>query len=312
MDTFEPAPDCWYLTGATAAGKTAASLELAERLGAEIISLDSMAVYLEMEIGTAKPEPAARERVPHHLVDLVAPDEEFSISQYLEAAHAAIADIKSRGREVLFVGGTALYLKALLRGLWEGPDADPALRAALEAEAAELGSPALHERMTQIDPESGQRIHPNDTRRIVRALEVFEKTGQTISSFQSHFNRGRDAEQCRVFVLDWPRDVLHDRINKRVDAMFAAGLVEEVQGLLDRYERLSTTAAQAVGYRDVLEHLAGERDLAETIEVTKAHTRQFARRQLIWVRGLSECRWISVADRPERAEVAAEILTAGQ
>ena len=308
MDTFPPAPDCWYLTGATASGKSALSLALADRLDAEIISLDSMAVYLGMEIGTAKPEAAEREQVPHHLLDLVAPNEEFSVSQYLAAAHRAIGEIKSRGREVLFVGGTPLYLKSLLRGMFEGPKANLELRAVLEKEAEDGGRHALHARLSEVDPDAGKRIHPHDTRRIVRALEVFQTTGKTISSFQSHFAKGRTADECRVFVLDWPRDVLHQRINERVDRMFAAGLVDEVQGLLAQYGQLGRTAAQAVGYREVLQYFDRVRDLPETIEVTKARTRQFARRQLIWYRGLSECRWVSVADRRDTSVLADEIV----
>lgn len=282
------------------------------RLEAEIISLDSMAVYRGMEIGTAKPELAARDAVPHHLLDLVEPSEDFSISQFLDAAHQAIGEIQTRGKEVLFVGGTPLYLKALLRGLTEGPDADPKFRAALEAEAEEFGSLMLHERLEKIDPEAAERIHPHDTRRIVRALEVFEKTGEPISRSQSQFSQGSDAKDCRVFILDWPRAILHDRINRRVDEMFASGLVDEVRGLLAKHGRLGKTAAQAVGYREVLQHLSGDRDLAETIEVTKARTRQFARRQLIWYRGLSECRWISMAENRMAAELSDEILSADE
>lgn len=311
MDTFEPISDCWYLVGATASGKTALSLALADRLNAEIISLDSMAVYRDMEIGTAKPEASVREQAPHHLLDLVSPNEDFSVSQYLNAAHQMVKDIRARGREVLFVGGTPMYLKALLRGLSEGPAANPELRATLEKEAEDVGSPVLHERLAAVDPEAGERIHPNDTRRIVRALEVYETTGQTISSYQSQFADGRSAEECRVFVMDWPREILHERINQRVDQMFAVGLVDEVKGLLAKYCQLGMTASQAVGYREVLQHFDGERDLAETIEVTKARTRQLARRQLIWYRGLSECRWVPVADRPDTERMADEIVAEG-
>ncbi|REJ65291.1 MAG: tRNA (adenosine(37)-N6)-dimethylallyltransferase MiaA [Planctomycetota bacterium] len=323
MDTFAPVDDCWFLTGPTASGKTALSLELAERLGAEILSLDSMAVYRRMEIGTAKPDTATRARVAHHLIDLVEPTEDFSISQYLEHAHRAVDDIRSRGREALFVGGTPLYLKALLRGLADGPPGDPELRAQLESEAEQQGSAELHARLAEVDPEAARRVHPHDTRRIVRALEVFAKMGQPMSDYQQHFAQGRAAKDCRVFVLNWPRDVLHQRINARVETMFVEGLVEEVRGLLADYGRLGTTAAQAVGYREVIQYLDGARaphsrrsatadlsppvDLPQTIELTKARTRQFARRQLIWFRGLSECRWIGMSDQTNVAELAARI-----
>jgi tRNA dimethylallyltransferase len=196
-----PAANCWFLTGATATGKTAIALALARALDAEIISLDSMAIYRGMDVGTAKPTPEQRAVVPHHLIDILEPDEEFSVAQYLEAAHAKIAEIRARGREPLFVGGTPLYLKALLRGLFEGPPANWELRQEIEREVAEVGSAALHARLEQVDPLAASAIHPNDTRRLIRALEVYRATGQPISHQQIEFEEGRPAEACRVFVL---------------------------------------------------------------------------------------------------------------
>src|SRR5262245_10362439 len=210
-----PALDCWYLTGPTAAGKTKVGVELAERLCAEIISLDSMALYREMNIGTAKPSPIDLARLPHHLLDLVPPTEEFSLSEYVDAAHTAIADIKSRGREVLFVGGTPLYLKSLLRGVYQGPPADWEFRANIEHELETLPLTALHERLQVIDPLLAAKLHPNDKRRIVRGLEVFKQTGQRLSHLQTQFDEGRPASVTKVFVLSWPRDELHRRIDAR-------------------------------------------------------------------------------------------------
>ena len=196
--------NAWYLTGPTAAGKTAVGIELARRLGAEIISLDSMALYCGMDIGTAKPSPAERRGVAHRFIDIIQPSEEFSVAQYLAAATAAANEIAASGKRVLFVGGTALYLKALLRGLFEGPTADWKLRRELEEVARVEGTEALHKRLAEVDPAAAAKLHPNDVRRIIRALEVHRVTGKPISSLQQQFDRGRSADECRVFVLDWP------------------------------------------------------------------------------------------------------------
>jgi tRNA dimethylallyltransferase len=304
--------DCWYLTGPTASGKTSVGVELARLLDAEIISLDSMALYQEMDIGTAKPTAEERHRIPHHLLDVLPPTAEFSLSNYRTAALATIAEIRARGREVLFVGGTPLYLKALVRGIFAGPPADWDFRRRIEEELATVGLDALHERLALVDPVSAARLHPHDKRRMIRALEVHRQTGQPISHLQTQFEDGTPAQECRVFVLDWARDELHRRINARVDRMFAAGLVEEVRGLLARHGALSRTASQAVGYREVLAHLRGERDGPQTVEAVKARTRQFARRQLTWFRSLIECRFIARANGPTAREVAEEILRVGR
>lgn len=308
MDLREPALDCWYLTGPTASGKTSIGVELAERLGAEIISLDSMALYRGMDIGTAKPSADDRQRVTHHLVDLLEPNEDFSISDYTRRAHETIAEIRSRGREVLFVGGTSLYLKAMLRGLDPGPPADWEFRREVDAEVERVGIEALHERLRQVDPLSAAKLHPHDKRRIIRALEVFRATGQPISHRQMQFDEGAAAERCRVFALFWPRAELHRRIETRVDRMFAEGLVDEVRGLLARFGSISRTATQAVGYREALAHLEQHVPLDRTIETVKARTRQFARRQETWFRSLSECRRVAMTPDATPAEVAERIV----
>jgi tRNA dimethylallyltransferase len=300
---------CWFLTGATASGKSALALALAERLAAEILSLDSMAVYRGMDIGTAKPTAEDRRRVPHHLVDLVDPSEEFSIADYVAAAHRAVANVLSRNKTVLFVGGTPLYLKALLRGLFVGPVADWDFRRRMEQIIESEGEQALHARLAAVDPNAAEKLHPNNRRRVIRALEVFDQTGTPLSALQQEFDKARPAEQCRCFALDRPREELVARIAARVDAMFTAGLVDETRQLLAAHGSLSRTAGQAVGYREVIEHLLGQRDLPETVDLVKLRTRQFAKRQMTWFRSLSECRTIAL--QKDYSAVAEQIVKGG-
>jgi len=286
------AADCWFLTGPTASGKTAVGVVLARKLNAEIISLDSMAVYREMNIGTAKPSAQDRAAAPHHLIDILDPSEQFSVSDYIALADEKVREIRGRGREALFVGGTPLYLKAILRGIFSGPPADWEFRRRIEEEVQAVGLGALHERLMQVDPISATKLHPNDKRRMIRALEFYTITGQPISHAQTQFEEGRPAEDCKVFALQWPRPLLHERIEKRVDRMFEQGFVDEVKGLLKKYGELSRTASQAVGYREVIEHIQANHDINETRERVKTRTRQFARRQETWFRGLSEVRFV--------------------
>ncbi len=293
---FSFARDCWFLTGPTASGKSAVGIELARQIGGEILSLDSMAVYRGLDIGTAKPTDAERAAVPHHLLDLVEPWEGFSVAQYLAAAATTAQDLLARGRKPLFVGGTPLYLKALLRGIFSGPPADWELRHQLAELTRNEGPQRLHERLAAVDPAAAAKLHPNDARRLIRALEVHHHTGRPISQHQSQFAAGHAATDCRVFVLNWPREELVRRIDARVEAMFAAGWLEELRRLLASGHPLSRTAAQAVGYREIIEHLAGNRDLPANIELIKLRTRQFAKRQLTWFRSLSECTWIGLAE----------------
>lgn len=302
------AKDCWFLTGPTASGKTAVGVELAERIGAEIVSMDSMALYRGMDLGTAKPSPTERQLVPHHLIDILEPHQDYSLAEYLDAARQCAQQIRSRGKQVLFVGGTPLYLKGLLRGIFQGPPADWELRRQLEQQARQEQPGFLHRRLAAVDPQAAERIHPHDTRRLIRALEVFIKTGRPISTFQQQFQRGLPPQACRVFVLDWPRDQLYARINHRVQQMFEAGLVDEVRRLLAGPRPLSRTARQAVGYQEVIEYLQGRRNLPETIELVKTHTRQFAKRQGTWFRSLSECRFVAVDGSVGPADLAGHII----
>lgn len=290
--SHDPLAGCWFLTGATASGKTKIGILLAEKLGAEIVSVDSMAIYRGMDIGTAKPSAQQRSQVVHHLVDFLEPTEAFSVAQFRERALEIVDRLRAEGKRTLFVGGTPLYLKAMLRGIFDGPPADWEFRASIEQEVELHGVEALHERLKLIDPLTAHKLHPNDKRRLVRALEVHHVTGQPISHMQLEFDEPVTYQHRPVFALHWPRPALHERIEKRVDQMFREGLVDEVQQLLARYGDLGQTAKQAVGYREVIEHLEGLRDLPNTIEAVKARTRQFARRQETWFRSLEECRWI--------------------
>ena len=278
-----------YLTGPTAVGKTAVSVALARRLGAEVIALDSMTLYRRMDIGTAKPTVQERGEVPHHLIDMLEPSESASVADYRRWAGEAIEQIEGRGRVPLFVGGTALYLKAMLRGLFEGPRTDPSLRATLEREADQMGDQALHDRLRLVDPRSALRLHPHDRRRVIRALEVIEVSGKPLSDYQVEHDRPAP-RHVAVFALERPRPQVIDRINRRVEEMFAEGLVAEVRGLLAEVSPIGPTPAQGVGYREVIDHLAGRTDQATALDRTQARTRQFAKRQATWFRGLAEVR----------------------
>ena len=299
---------CWFLAGATASGKTAVSLELADRINAEIVSMDSMAIYRLMDVGTAKPSIEQRAAVPHHLVDIVNPDEMFSTSRYHEMAHATIEDIWSRGKEVLFVGGTALYLKSVLRGIFQGPPADWDFRKEIEADLKEFGDEYLHQRLQLVDPVAAHNLHPNDQRRIIRALEVFKTTGKPLSHHQMEFDQSTAEEDCRVFALRHARPILHQRIEQRVTTMFEKGLLEEVEEIREKFQTLSRTAAQAVGYKEAMEHLDGRMTMDEAVERIRIRTRRFARHQETWFRGLTECRMVDLEEDFETSPTVDRLL----
>ena len=246
---------CWFLAGPTACGKTAVSLALAERLNAEIVVLDSMTVYRGMDIGTAKATPAEQARVPHHMLDIVDPHEDFSLAEYLTAAEACCREIRGRGRTPLFVGGTGLYLRGVLRGVFEGPAADWPLRHELAARAVTDGAESLHRELAQFDAITAARLHPNDIRRVIRAIEVYRLTGRPLSD--QHDNRPRPLTERtpHVYWLSPNRDWLHARVNARVEQMFVAGLISEVRRLILSPRPLSQTARQALGYKEVLDWL---------------------------------------------------------
>jgi tRNA dimethylallyltransferase len=283
------------LCGPTASGKETVALALAPLLGAEVLVLDSMKVYRGMDVGTSKVPAAARARVPHHLVDVADPAETMSASRFVALADGAAAGIAARGRAVLVVGGTTLYLKALLYGLFRGPPADLDLRARLEAEAREAGAPALHARLARSDPAAAARIHPTDLRRLVRALEVLEKTGRPISDLQVEWKVLRPRYPHRLLALRRPRADLHARIAARVRAMAREGLVEEVRRLRAAPGGLGRTASQAIGYREIAEHLDGEiPTLEEALERIRTRTNRLARAQETWLRSFPGMEFLDV------------------
>lgn len=300
-----PIEDAWFLTGPTASGKSYVALELAERIDAEIISVDSMAVYREMDIGTAKPTSDQRQRVPHHLIDLVEPTCDYSVSQFVTDAHAQAAEIRSRGKKVLFVGGTPLYLKTLMCGMFQGPPADWEFRAAVEADVAEYGIESLKKRLEQVDPLSAFKILDGDIRRMTRALEVAKLTGLPLSHWQNHFERTPPPRGCHSFVLSWERSMMHSRVNQRVDEMFERGLLSEVESLVNKYGKLGRTASQAVGYKEPIEFLEGHLNRAGMVDRVKAHTRQFVRRQEIWFRSMPTIQRLPISCEQDLEQAAA-------
>ena len=295
-----------FIVGPTAAGKSAVAHMAAPALGAEIVAMDSMTVYRGMDIGTAKPAPAERKRFHYHLIDAIDPEEYFSVGRYLALVKAALAGIDARGSTPLFVGGTPLYLRALTRGFFRGPPGDREIRDRLRAEAAETGAPVLHARLARIDAEAAGRIHPNDLRRIVRALEVYELVGMPISELQALSPALADGRGASMWGLEWSRERLYERIEARVDAMFEAGFIEEVRGLVER-GALGPQSSKALGYAQAAEHLAGRLTLDEARKVTKLETRRFAKRQMTFFRTFPEIRWIEVTGQAD-LEAAAEII----
>lgn len=303
---------CWFLAGPTACGKTATGLVLAGLLNAEILSLDSMAIYRGMDIGTAKPTRAERDLVPHHLIDIRDPREEFSVAEYLREAEAACQRIVARGRVPLFVGGTGLYLRALLRGVFEGPPANLDLRSRLEQMAKEHSPQELHARLLEVDPVRAAQLAAQDVRRVVRALEIYELTGRPASEQQQEGPLPEAERPRRVYWLSPPRDWLHQRINARVDAMFAAGLVEEVRSLIASPAGLGRTASQGLGYKEVVDHLRGDVSLETTLREVKTRTRQFAKRQETWFRNLVECTPVRMQGTEAPEMLAEEIFRLGR
>ena len=293
------------LTGPTGGGKSALALDLAEQLGGEIVAADSMTVYRGLDIGTAKPTLADQARVRHHLLDELDPWQSADVAWWLGRATEACADIIGRGKLPLIVGGTPFYIKALLYGLFAGPPADAAVRATLEAELAATSAVALHARLAVVDPPTAARLHPNDLRRVIRALEVFTVTGQPISALQQSWSQ--PPTPVPVAVLDWPRAELYARIDARVDMMLAAGWAGEADRLSRAERPPGREAAKALGYAELAAVGRGELELPVARRLIQTATRQFAKRQLTFLRGLPSAVWVSAGHdmRPMGATAAA-------
>jgi tRNA isopentenyltransferase (miaA) len=283
----------WVILGPTAVGKTDVAIRLAERWGGEIISADSSAVYRGLDIGSAKPTPDEQRRVRFHLIDVADPSEVFTAARFRELALQAIADIQARGKRVLIVGGTGLYLRVLLHGFsLAPPPADPEVRARWKAEVERVGAPALHARLQQIDPIAAARIHPNDAVRITRALEVYEMTGVPISQWQ----RRAEAELPAIKVgLTMPRKQLYARIDQRVDKMIAQGMLQEVQTLLQNGYNPEQPALKGLGYRHLIGYLKGRFSWDEAVRLWKRDTRRYAKRQMTWFRKEPGVHWVDAS-----------------
>ncbi len=293
-----------FIAGPTAVGKSEIALLIAEKTGGEIISADSMQVYRGLDIGTAKPSSAERARVPHHLIDICDLTENFDAAQFVRRAQKAVEEIQARNKTPIFCGGTGLYFKAFLSGLGEAPATNPELRSELEAESFEK---LLHE-LRERDPAAYAQIDKQNPRRVIRAGEVIRLSGKKFSEQRAAWKSEVRSQKSEKFVcLTRPRADLHTRINARVDAMFARGLVDETCTLLQHGLAENKTAMQAIGYRQVVEHLRGERSLEETIELVKSRTRQFAKRQLTWFRRHGNCEWIELPPGESSEKIAKKI-----
>ena len=284
------------LSGPTAVGKTELSIKLAHETDGEIISADSMQVYRTMDIGTAKIKPSEMDGIPHHLIDIIEPEDEWNVSLFAEYAKKAVNDIYSRGKVPVLVGGTGFYIQALLYDVEFSEEDDNEIRKRLTKESTRLGAHALHERLKEIDPVSAEIIHENNVKRVIRALEFYELHHMPISEHNKTQSERKSPYDFRYFVLSDAREKIYDRIDRRVDKMLEAGLVDEVKGLMDRGLDLSYVSMQGLGYKEIYKYLTGEYTLDEAVYILKRDTRHFAKRQLTWFRREKELMMISRED----------------
>jgi tRNA dimethylallyltransferase len=299
-----------FLMGPTASGKTGAAVHLYSKLPVEIISVDSALVFKDMNIGTAKPDAATLVSAPHHLIDMIPPTEAYSAANFRSDALRLMADITARGKIPLLVGGTMLYFKALQGGLSGLPAAEPAIRAKIDAEAAQIGWPAMHSKLASIDSATAARLMPNDMQRIQRALEVHEITSETMTSlFAKQTSEALPYKLLKIALVPSDRKVLHQRIETRFEQMLAAGFVDEVRALKTKYPSLTpeSTSMRCVGYRQALEHLSGQYDLKELRDRGIFATRQLAKRQLTWLRGMDDTVELDCLDSDLNGVVLKEI-----
>ncbi|KFD42076.1 tRNA delta(2)-isopentenylpyrophosphate transferase [Peptococcaceae bacterium SCADC1_2_3] len=298
-------PPLIVITGPTATGKSALGVEVAKQLGGEIISADSILIYRSMNIGTAKPTLEERQGIPHYMIDLVDPDEKYSVALYQSQATKCIEDIIERGKIPLLVGGTGLYIRALTEQYsFPGTENNHEFRQSLVRQAQKYGQEALHARLAQIDPVTATRLHPNDLKRVIRALEVYYLTGKPFSYFQ------KSGQKCKynliMYGINMERQLLYRKIEERVDKMIRLGLVEEVQNLLNKGYDIGLTSLQGLGYKEIITYLKGENTLAEAIYLLKRNTRRFAKRQLTWFKKDQRILWLKV-EKNNISEVAQNI-----
>lgn len=298
----------WIITGPTASGKTDIAIKIAEHMHAEVVSADSMLVYRGMDIGTEKPSVEMRKKIPHGLIDVVEPWEEYSVGRYIKDFNGIVNNLYQQGKPFLVVGGTALYLKAIINGLFEGPTADWEYREHLKALASERGQSYLHQMLAGIDPETATRLHCNDLKRVIRALEVHKITGKCISSFQTQFGHKNPDYDCTVVAIDYDRDILYKRIEARVDRMVQRGLIDEVRTLLNNPSGLSKQALQALGYKEVIDFLQGKYTFEEVINEIKQRTRRFAKRQITWFRSFSNIQRIRASTQDTTTHLSEKVL----
>ena len=285
--------DLIVITGPTASGKTALSVRLAKEIGAEIVNSDSMQIYKYMDIGTAKPTVDEREGVPHHLIDIVNPDELFSVARYCECAKEAIDDIHSRGKIAVMVGGTGLYVDSLVNNIqFSETEPDEEYRKSLEDDAEKLGNEYIYEKLKTIDPQSAAKIAVQDTKRIIRALEVYHVTGKTITWHNEQSRSVPSPYNTTMFAISMDREALYDKINRRVDVMLELGLVDEVKKILSMGVDEKATSMQAIGYKEIVGYLKGEISLEKAADDIKQGSRRYAKRQLTWFRRNNNINWI--------------------
>lgn len=288
------------LTGPTASGKSAMSLPLAEALNGEVVCMDSMQVYKGMDIGTAKPDKGEQQQVKHHLLDIIEPGEAFSVAEYAKLAEDAIKDIHSRGKLPIFCGGTGLYLRAISGGMdFGGTQADETIRARYQALAQEQGNEAVHRVLMEKDSKSAESLHPNNLRRVIRALEVVEITGRPLSE-QTREDKPPLPYDLTAYALLWPRETLYERINTRVDRMMEMGLMDEVKALMDKGVPLDSQSMQGLGYKELVPCLSGQSSLEDALETLKRRTRNYAKRQMTWFRAEKAVKWLNGQDGTAR------------
>jgi len=294
------------ILGPTGVGKSEVAIDAALHVDGEVVNADSQLVYRHMDVGTAKPPLSARKGIPHHLIDIVDPDEDFNAARYRELALGAIGEMTARGKKPIVCGGSGLYLRALLQGIFVGPGKNKAIRERLEAEADTSGLGALHARLREIDADAALRIHPNDRHRIVRALEVYEITGKTITQWQEEHGFQERAFDVLKIGLNRERKALYQLIDRRTDDMIKAGLVDEVERLLEQGYGLDLPALQSIGYRQIGLYLRGEVTMEEAIALIKRDSHHFAKRQLTWFRADKDIRWYDMDREREKILPAVE------